>query len=202
MDDNFSKKTDITTFVTPGSKLGVIEEYIPSRGTYQKNGMIYASIPGMVVIDKSTREIKVFPITQKILIPHKGDVVIARVDDAKDRIVFLDIFVVKNKKFKPPLSGMIFINQIDKKYVEKAKDAFRAGDVVRARVIRTTSPIQLSTIGRNLGVLLAYCTQCGALLRRIRENKLKCDKCGNLEKRKLAVDYEKFYEVSLKNNKI
>jgi len=202
MDSTMKKEEKNSTHIAiPGTRLGVIEEYIPGKGTYQHDGVIYAAIPGVVVVDKSSKEIKVLSARPHVITPRRGDIVIAKVDDAKDKIVFLEIFMVRNKKFENPFSGMIFINQIDSRYIERAKDVFKPGDIVRAKVIRPTNPIQLTTVGRNLGVLLAYCTKCGGLLRRINENTLKCNVCNNIEKRKLANDYEKYYALAVSAKK-
>jgi exosome complex component CSL4 len=66
---------------------------------------------------------------------------------------------------------------------------FRAGDIVRAKVIGVQrEPIQLSTVGRDLGVLVALCSRCRTVLNR-EGNRLRCPECGSLESRKLTNDY-------------
>jgi exosome complex component CSL4 len=48
---------------------------------------------------------------------------------------------------------------------------------------------QLTTAGRGLGVVKAFCSKCGAVLE-FKDRRLLCPSCGNLERRRLAEDYE------------
>jgi len=75
----------------------------------------------------------------------------------------------------------------------KVKSMFnvcRPGDIVRAKVISVKNRIRhLSLAGRRFGVIYAFCTACGSLLKAREDKKLICENCGSLERRKLASDY-------------
>ncbi|MHA1859907.1 MAG: exosome complex RNA-binding protein Csl4 [Candidatus Asgardarchaeia archaeon] len=187
-------------FVVPGEKLGVIEEYIPGYGTYEREGIIYASHPGFVLIDKLEKKIKVFIPGKRVLKPSVGDVVIGIVSDVKDKVAFVDIISSKNKRFSTPFSGIIFVNKISREFIDSARSAFMSGDFIRAKVLKDTNPYQLTTIGRELGVITSHCSKCGALLK-YRRRDMICSVCGNVERRKAAVDYNKVIGPLLNSSK-
>lgn len=188
MKQNINDKIGTGSFVIPGQKLGVIEEYIPGRGTYEENGIIYSQETGFVLIDKKTHEVKVFPAVNRILKPKKGDIVFAKVDDVKDKMVFSSIYKIRDRYISMPITGVIFVHKISRNFIRSAKDAFAPGDVVKALVVKSIIPVVLTTNGKGLGVILAFCTNCGHQL--IRSNKtLKCPNCGNIENRYLSSDY-------------
>jgi len=184
------KKINDGMFVVPGDKLGVIEEYIPSRGTYTENGVIYSNSTGFVLIDKVTKEVKVYPAEERPLRPKKRDIVIGRIDDIKEKIAYVEIYEIRNRFFENPFTGILFVNQISREYIKSAKAAFKVGDIIKAQVINDGDPIQLSTAGRDLGVILAFCSKCGNLLKRVK-NELRCPYCGNIERRYLSPQYGK-----------
>ncbi|MHA1275439.1 MAG: exosome complex RNA-binding protein Csl4, partial [Promethearchaeota archaeon] len=105
--------------------------------------------------------------------------------------VGLNFYTINRKiHFNASYFGNIHVSQISNKYVEKISDAFQITDIIRAKVIDENSgEYVLSTVGKNLGVIHADCAICGNPLDKIGFNKLKCLRCGNFEKRKLANDY-------------
>ena len=75
--------------------------------------------------------------------------------------------------------------------MEKIPDAFQITDIVRSRVIEQNyNEYKLSTSGKHLGVIYADCVICGHPLTKIGPNKLRCERCGNVETRKLSDDYQ------------
>ena len=82
--------------VTPGEKLGVIEEFQPGRGTYTKNGVIYAESIGRVSIDLEKRMISVSP-EVRVHVPAKGDIILGEVQQVQDKIATIKIFKVKGR---------------------------------------------------------------------------------------------------------
>jgi exosome complex component CSL4 len=65
------------------------------------------------------------------------------------------------------------------------------GDIIKAVVISEKNQIyHLSTVEKDLGVVYAFCSRCGNLAES-RRNEVHCPKCGNIEKRKVAMDYGK-----------
>jgi exosome complex component CSL4 len=71
-------------------------------------------------------------------------------------------------------------------------DVCKPGDIVRAKVISEKNRVfHLSTNDKNLGILYGFCSRDGTLLEQQRYDDLKCPKCGNMERRKVAPDYGK-----------
>jgi exosome complex component CSL4 len=85
--------------------------------------------------------------------------------------------------------GTVHVSQVHTGYVKEMRHQFKPGDIVRARVLNAQrEPIQLSTAGDDLGVIVAACSRCCMSLERD-GSKLRCPECGNVEFRKLASDY-------------
>jgi exosome complex component CSL4 len=70
-------------------------------------------------------------------------------------------------------------------------DVCKPSDIMRAKVISDKNRVfHLSTQDKDLGVLYAFCTNCGFLLEP-RRMSMHCPRCGRIEKRKTAFDYGK-----------
>jgi exosome complex component CSL4 len=179
--------------VTTGQYLGVVEEFLPDKkSTYTREGKIYATKSGIVAIDKNKREIEIKGHQEddrKVI--RIGDVVIGTIRFIRLYSVGINFQAINQKlHFNSSYYGNIHVSQISHKYIEKISDAFQITDIVRAKVIeQKQNEYNLSTSGKNLGVLHADCIICGTTLDKISFNKLKCSRCGNVETRKLAIDY-------------
>ncbi|MHA2359699.1 MAG: exosome complex RNA-binding protein Csl4, partial [Candidatus Thorarchaeota archaeon] len=70
--------------VVPGDQLCVIEELMPSYGTYEKEGVVYAAAPGTVSMDLKDRSISVVSPdgTMKLALPIAGDILMGKVTHA------------------------------------------------------------------------------------------------------------------------
>lgn len=70
-------------------------------------------------------------------------------------------------------------------------DAFHIGDIVEAKIheMLGLSYISLRTVEKDLGVIRALCTKCRNPMAKIGRNLVKCTNCGNIEKRKLSINY-------------
>ncbi|MHA1754412.1 MAG: exosome complex RNA-binding protein Csl4 [Candidatus Odinarchaeia archaeon] len=177
------------SFVLPGDKLGVIEEFLPGPGTFQENGVIYSSKIGIVLLDTKAKKISVFPRTVKPLIPKRGDTVLGKITMVQGKKAIVTIVMVGDKILSSGFTGQIFIRQVTGEFLDSLDDFFKIGDIIRANVIDDRDEIyQLSTADPKLGVIKAYCARCGTPLRKFKKQ-LKCDSCGNIEKRKTAVDF-------------
>ncbi len=185
--------TESGEFVSPGTELGFSEEFIPGEGTYEEDGRIYASLTGSLMVDTKERKIEVQPKTNTIPILKNGDVIIGSIVDVKAQLAIVDIVKLKgrNRALPGSISGSIHISRVRDSYVSEISKEFRAGDIVEARVANADRvSIQLTTMGKDLGVLRSYCSSCNTPL--IREgDKLKCDNCGRIEDRRLSPDYGK-----------
>lgn len=179
--------------VLTGQYLGVVEEFLPDKQTtFTKDGQIYASKSGLINIDEKNREIEIKTHQEKDRkVVKKGDIVIGSILFLRKYSVGVSFYTVNNKlHFNSYYFGNIHVSQISERYIDKIQDAFQITDILRACVIdQNYNEYKLSTIGKNLGVIYADCMICGTPLTKIGYNKLKCQRCGNVETRKIANDY-------------
>ncbi|MFW9973453.1 MAG: exosome complex RNA-binding protein Csl4, partial [Candidatus Odinarchaeota archaeon] len=147
---------------------------------------------GMININSKERKIEISTHQEKDRKVVKiGDIVIGTILFLRQYSVGINFYAINNKMhFNSSYFGNIHVSQISDRYVEKISDAFQITDIIRARVIeKEYNEYNLSTTGKNLGVIYADCVICGDPLKKIGVNKLKCDRCGNVETRKLSNDY-------------
>ena len=184
------KEGDITVI---GEYLGVVEEFLPDKqSTFTKDGKIYASITGMISINNQERKIEIStPQEKERKVVKVGDMVIGVILFSRQYSVGISFYTINNKiHFNSHYFGNIHVSQISDRYVEKIRDAFQITDIVRARVVEHNyNEYKLSTTGKDLGVIYADCVICGIPLIKIGHNKLRCERCGNQETRKLANDF-------------
>ena len=179
-------------FVAPGTKIGVIEQYISGYGTYvdPKKGYIYASIPGIVHIDQKTKRIQIIRKKTNMKILKKGDIVLGIVLNVNKIFGTIAIISKGKAKFVPHYTGLLHVARISRRYLNSIDDGIVEGDIIRAKIVDAkTIPVQLSTEDVDLGVIKAYCIKCGEMLKKTRPNELFCPACKNKEKRKTAINY-------------
>jgi len=187
------KSLDDEDIVLTGQYLGVVEEFLPDKqSTFVKDGKIFATKTGMITVNNKERKIEISTHQEKDRKVVKiGDTVIGAILFLRLYSVGISFYTINKKiHFNSNYFGNIHVSQISDKYVEKIHDAFQITDIVRARVVEQEyNEYKLSTTGKNLGVIYADCVICGNPLIKIGYNKLKCERCGNVESRKLANDY-------------
>ena len=177
--------------VVPGERLGVIEEFIPDSGTYVKDGVIYSKIVGRELLDLLNKRVSVYPLTEGAVVPKVGTIVIGQIGNAQSDNVLVRIYKIGKKKLSGEFGGILHISDVSDRYVDSMNDVCKPGDIVRAKVISEKNRVfHLSTNDKNLGMLYAFCSRCGTLLEPQRFE-LRCPKCGNIERRKMAPDYGK-----------
>lgn len=177
-------------FVTPGDKLGVIEEFIPDSGTYVENGSIYASITGHILLDLINRKISVYPSIRKVYIPRIGSIVIGNVVNVQDQLATIRIIKIGRKSLQGFFTGILHISEVSFRYTESMLNVCKVGDITKTRVISDKNGVfHLSMKGSNYGVIYAFCSQCGGFLAHKRQGKMQCVECGNVERRKVSADY-------------
>lgn len=190
------------TLVLPGERLGVIEEFVPGRGTYVEDGNIYSAVTGQLQVDRAKREIHVKSLTHQPLLPKVGDVVIGKVTNVSEKTMMMRIVQIGDKWLSTSFTGMMHISDSSPSYVKTMDDAFKVGDVVRAKVISTKNrEFHLSTQSDNLGVIVAACTRCGAPLTFSR-GRLRCGVCNYFDRRKLASDYSEGDAVFIRSKEL
>jgi exosome complex component CSL4 len=176
-------------FVIPGDKLGVIEEFVPSDGTFEDQGNIYSSVVGNTRFDFVSKTAAVDRKARKPIVPEDKMTIIALVTRAQKSIAQVEIFSIDKKTLGTPFSGMLHIASSSPRYERSMKDVCKSGDIIRATIINTRSVLpQLTTVGRELGVIRASCSRCGQTLVK-KDRDLNCNACGNTERRKTAEDY-------------
>lgn len=192
------KKLKNNDIVLTGEYLGVVEEYLPDKeSTYVRNGAIYATKSGLINLNMEKRKIIISTHQDKDRKTVKlGDIVIGSILFIRKYSVGFSFYTINNKiHFNSYFFGNVHVSQISNKYVEYITEAFQVTDIIRAKVVEEKeNEYDLSTTGKDFGVIHADCTVCGTNLEKIGFNKLRCSMCGNIEKRKLANDYGEIKE--------
>ena len=177
------------TFIVPGDYLGVIEEFTPGQGTYIDEGRIFAKVSGRTLLDLQNKTVSVYPLVRGAKVPKVGSIVTGQVLSLQNKTANIRIFKIGKEYISGVFSGLLYISDVSRSYVDSIHDACKPGDIIRARVISEKNRIyHLSTTDKNLGVLYAFCSNCGAMLQKKRY-KIYCPKCEKIEKRRVAIDY-------------
>ena len=177
--------------VVPGEQLGVIEEFVPDLGTYVKDGVIHSKVLGRALLDLSTRHVSVFPASHGPKVPRVTSIVVGQVSSVQNENANVRIFRVGKEDISGFFSGILHISDVQMRYVDSMFDVCKPSDIIRAKVISDKNRMfHLSTQDKDLGVLYAFCTNCGFLLEP-RRMSMHCPRCGRIEKRKTAFDYGK-----------
>ncbi|MFP4005928.1 MAG: exosome complex RNA-binding protein Csl4 [Candidatus Hadarchaeia archaeon] len=187
-----NEKVETGDFVVPGDFLATPQEFIPSEGVYEEENGVYSSRTGIVLKDADSKEISVHPKTSIPPVFKEGDIVIGRIGRIRGQIANVEIGAIRGSEDReiPYIEeAIIHISKISDEYVDDIEDELKPGDIVRARVTGVAeNSLRLSIVDTSLGVLVALCSKCRAVLER-EDSDLKCPECGNVEGRKLANDY-------------
>ena len=177
--------------VYPGDKLGTHEEWMPGEGTYEKDGYIYSNVVGKVMYDEDKLEARVEAINPVSEVKI-GDVVYGTVTQKRSSMATMDISLIEGQSrgIRTQIEGTIHISKISDDYVDNVESVFLKGDIVRAKVLQIEPSIQLTTMGKNFGVVRGYCFNCRRPMER-KGNLLNCETCERRETRKLSNLYGK-----------
>jgi len=177
-------------FLLPGDTICNIEEALSGEGTYEAEGMIYATVTGTLFLDKRRRTVSIFPKVRKPLIPKKGDIIIGQAVHVTKHMASLAVKYINGQRVEPTYSSTMHISHCTRAYLDSMFDAIKEGDIIRGKITDAhTLPIQYTTTYNEFGVIYALCSICGEKLHYLRRGTLKCDQCGNVEPRKVAEDY-------------
>ena len=177
--------------VIPGERLGVIEEFIPDSGTYVKDGIIFSKVIGRALVDLISKKVSVYPLVSETISPKISSIVLGQVGNAQSDNVLVKIFKVGSKALSGVFTGIFHISDVQERYVNSMSDVVKPGDILRAKVISNKNKVyHLSTKDSGLGVLYAFCSRCSHILEPKRYD-MQCPNCGNIERRKFALDYGK-----------
>ncbi len=175
--------------IVPGEKLGVIEEFAPGRRTYVNEGVIRSKSVGIALIDKANRKISVQPRSKSPLIPTKGQIAICEIQQVQDKVATVKLLKINNTELSKPFSAILHVSFASKFFVKSLRDALKPGDFVIAEIIGDkNTPYQLTIARRDLGVVQAYCSNCGDTLV-LNKRQLSCPKCGTVERREISDKY-------------
>jgi exosome complex component CSL4 len=178
--------------VVPGDQLCVIEELMPSLGTYEKDGIVYAAAPGQVDMDLKERSIRVLNPDggMKLALPVKGDILMGKATIVFDQRAEIRIVRINDEDYLSGLVGELHISNVTRRYVKSMLDVLRQNDIVRVAALNTHQiPVELTMVGPELGVVYSECKRCGNPLTLTTHNNMFCLRCENRETREVANDY-------------
>jgi exosome complex component CSL4 len=178
--------------VVPGDQLCVIEELMPSFGTYEKDGIVYAASPGQVDMNLKERSIRVISPDgeMKLALPVQGDILMGKVTIVFDQRAEVRIARINEEDYHSGLVGELHISNVTRRYVKSMQDVLKQNDIVRAAALNTHEfPVKLTLVGPELGVVFGVCTKCGNPLTLTTHNNMFCLRCENRETREVANDY-------------
>ena len=176
--------------VFPGDEVAVEEEYLASDGTFAKNGVVYASQIGTLLLDDDECVAKVIsPNPPNIL--KSGDIVYAVVADVRKTMATADVIAKDGveRGIGSETYATIHVSKISPGYTDDVSRELRRGDMIRAMVIGVKPSLQLSTKDTHLGVIRSLCGRCKTELVKKGNGQLYCKKCERSMPRKLADDY-------------
>ena len=162
--------------VLPGDEIAVEEEYVAAEGTYVRDGKIYASQVGTLILDDNECVAKVVSYNPPNVL-EIDDIVYLTIDDKTQRVI------------SSSTVATIHVSKISPDYTDNVADEFRKGDLVRGRVISVKPSLQITTKDPHLGVIRAQCGICKTELVPKGKKNLFCPKCKRSQPRKLADDY-------------
>ncbi len=178
--------------VVPGDQLCVIEELLPSYGTYEKDGVVFSATAGTVSMDLKDRKISVFDPSggMRLALPVEGDIIVGEVTSVYDQRAEVTIAKRNDEYFLSGLVGEIHISNVTRRYVKSMHDVTKIGDIIRAVSLSThIIPVELSLVGTEFGVIYSECVKCGAPLTLTTHNNMVCLRCEYRDTREVAEDY-------------
>ena len=176
--------------VIPGLKVGVIEEYLYDKEVlYEDAGVIRSKFLGYVVknMDRRMISVKTF---RFLKIPRIGDEVIGRIYNVSGVYGYVKIFyVVGRKEFMDrQFHGIVYPHR----KVANVREVYDVGDYIYAVVSSIVNRAIHLSINKDIyGVIESRCNNCGGNYKVIGKDKIKCLKCGNVDKKKLSKFYGK-----------
>lgn len=179
--------------VFPGDFLAHEEEYMAGNDAYENNnGQVFSAAIGLKNLDAEKHEASVKKLTRQVKVLEKGCIVTAIVNSVKPSAVLVTILEAEKdgeRRTVHNAMASIAVFNIDTQYIKSIEDMYRAGDVLKARVMEVTPyGVELSTKEPGLGVIKAYGIRSRKPLHLI-EGKLRDPVTGDMETRKISSDY-------------
>jgi exosome complex component CSL4 len=176
--------------VLPGDEVATSEEFSAGEGTFEKNGIVFASVMGELEKDMKNRVVFVKALNPPVIL-DKGDVVYGTVSDIRSPIITVKLIKVKgsDRSIAGDNIASLHISKVSNAYTTDIRKELRIGDIVKGVVIQVKPSVQLETARPDLGVVRAECQRCRTPLER-KQKSLYCPKCDRQESRKIARDYD------------
>jgi exosome complex component CSL4 len=180
--------------VFPGEHLFSCEEFEPGQNTFCREDESYSSAFGKVEINEGTVLIK--RRDESLRSPKEGTVLfclVRRADPHKARLECIMESEAEGKDRGPQIDAVLPVANISRSHVGSVRDAIRVGDVLKARIgrIKDGGEIEISLVGKDFGVIKAFCTRCRHSMQ-LKTDTFICDNCGRTEKRKIPGDNDPF----------
>ncbi len=176
--------------VFPGTELAEEEEFLPGANTFVENGHVLSDSVGEKEIDLKERKVGVHK-NKKIIKPKVNDLVYGLIVQVKNSFAIIDIWAINNHKIRQFFKyyyAILPVANVSQTYVEDLRDLLKKGDFIKAKIDKIDKfGIKVKIKGYDLGVILGHCSKCRAPLV-LSNNRLKCKRCLNEEKRKIAYD--------------
>ncbi|MEM0198681.1 MAG: exosome complex RNA-binding protein Csl4 [Desulfurococcaceae archaeon] len=177
------------SFIVPGENIAVIEEAIPTSGVYvDEKGYIRALFAGTALLDKYRKTAGVKPLSKREFSLKPGSIAEGVVTSVSEDVAVVRIYSANGSRILGAI-GLLHVSQLTSEFVVDIYEYIKPSDLVKAKVLNAHPPYILSTREPSLGVLLAHCGNCGRELYLMPSGILRCNNCGNHERRKVAVGY-------------
>ncbi|KAI9314963.1 hypothetical protein BX666DRAFT_1861761 [Dichotomocladium elegans] len=179
--------------VTPGQRLGYAGDYIAGPGTYERGGLLYASVVGYRSVspgdDHNLPIMTVSREKEQSAVPEVGSVITGKVIRVAPHQAVIAIMVVGDTPCKEDFLGAVRVQDVRAVEKDKVKiyNSFRPGDIVRAEVISLgdARSYYLSTAKNELGVIFAT-SVAGATMIPISWQEMQCPLTKTIEYRKCS----------------
>ncbi|KAI9469770.1 MAG: hypothetical protein EXX96DRAFT_587382 [Benjaminiella poitrasii] len=184
---------NISESVTPGQRLGYVADYQQGPGTYERDGLLYASVVGQRYIDRAENDqLPIMRVTrekEQSAVPEVGSAITGKVIRVAPHQAAIAIMVVGDMPCKEDFMGVVRTQDVRATEKDKVKiyNSFRPGDIIKAEVISLGDARSyfLSTAKNELGVIYAT-SVAGATMIPISWQEMQCPKTKSIELRKCA----------------
>ncbi len=180
--------------VFPGDHLFSCEEFEPGQNTFTKDDESYSAAFGKV--DTSEGMVNIVRKNESVRSPKEGMVLyclVRRADPHKARLECMMESEVEEKCRCPQIDAVLPVANISRSHVNSIRDALRVGDVLKARIfkIKDGGEVELSLVGKDFGVIKAFCTRCRHRMG-LRGDAFVCPHCRWKEKKKIPGSNDPF----------
>ncbi|PVU96652.1 hypothetical protein BB561_001056 [Smittium simulii] len=181
------------TTVTPGKRLGITHDYSAGKGTYVRNGTIFATVCGKKhIIENEPGTLPIIAVlgkNQESAIPVVGSEILGKVTKIHAKQATVSIMMIGNVPCRKDFHGIIRLQDVRATEKDKVKifECFRPGDVLRAQIISMGDQrsYYLSTAKNEYGVVFAQ-SSLGNTMIPISWNEMQDPKTLIIENRKCA----------------